>query len=56
METKIIISDILKDMSNSFRLYSPRFGICTFFYLSEDTNDIWVKKHNGVTECFISES
>ena len=55
METKINIAAILKDKPNGLRLYSPIFGLCTFCYVIEDTNDICVKKHNGVTECFNSE-
>ena len=55
MEEKINIAAILKDKQNGLRLYSPIFGLCTFCYVIEDTNDICVKKHNGVTECFNSE-
>ena len=44
METKINISDILKDKPNGIRLYSPIFGECTFCCVREDTNDICVKK------------
>lgn len=55
MEEKINIAAILKDKSNGIRLYSPIFGECTFCYVREDTNDICVKKHNGVIEYFNSE-
>ena len=55
MEEKINISEILKDKPNDIRLYSPIFGECTFCYVREDTNDICVKKHNGVIEYFNSE-
>ena len=55
METKINISDILKDKPNGLRLYSPIFGECTFCCVREDTNDICVKKHNGVKEFFDSK-
>lgn len=55
MEEKINIAAILKDKPNGIRLYSPIFGECTFCYVREDTNDICVKKHNGVIEYFNSE-
>lgn len=55
MEDKINIAEILKDKKNGLRLYSPIFGECTFCYVREDTNDICVKKHNGVIEYFNSE-
>lgn len=52
MEEKINIAAILKDKKNGIRLYSPIFGECTFCCVREDTNDICVKKHNGVIEYF----
>lgn len=52
MEEKINIAEILKDKKNGLRLYSPIFGECEFCYVREDTNDICVKKHNGVIEYF----
>ena len=55
MEEKINIAAILKDKPNNIKLYSPIFGECTFCYVREDTNDICVKKHNGVIEYFNSE-
>ena len=55
MEEKINISYILKDKKNGIRLYSPIFGDCTYYCVREDTNDICVKKHNGVIEYFNSE-
>ena len=55
MEEKINIAEILKDKKNGLRLYSPIFGECTFCYVREDTNDICVKKHNGVKEFFDSK-
>ena len=55
MEEKINIAEILKDKKNGLRLYSPIFGDCTFCYVREDTNDICVKKQNGVIEYFNSE-
>ena len=55
MEEKINIAEILKDKKNGLRLYSPIFGECEFCYVREDTNDICVKKHNGVIEYFNSE-
>ena len=55
MEEKINIAAILKDKPNGLRLYSPIFGECTFCCVREDTNDICVKKHNGVKEFFDSE-
>ena len=55
MEEKINISAILKDKPNGIRLYSPIFGECTFCCVREDTNDICVKKHNGVKGFFDSK-
>lgn len=55
MEEKINIAEILKDKKEGIRLYSPIFGDCTYCYVREDTNDICVKKHNGVIEYFNSE-
>ena len=52
MEENINISEILKDKKNGLRLYSPIFGECTFCCVREDTNDICIKKHNGVKEYF----
>ena len=52
MEEKINIAEILKDKKNGLKLYSPIFGECTFCCVREDTNDICVKKHNGVIEYF----
>ena len=52
MEEKINIAAILKDKPNGIRLYSPIFGECAFCYVREDTNDICVKKRNGVIEYF----
>ena len=55
MEEKINIAAILKYKPNGIRLYSPIFGECTFCCVREDTNDICVKKHNGVKEFFDSK-
>ena len=55
MEEKINIAEILKDKKNGLRLYSHIFGDCTFCYVREDTNDICVKKHNGMKEIFDSK-
>ena len=55
MEEKINISAILNDKPNGIRLYSPIFGECTFCCVSEDTNDICVKKHNGEKALFDSK-
>lgn len=55
MEENINISEILKDKKNGLRLYSPIFGECAFCHVSKDTNDICVKKHNGVKEFFDSK-
>lgn len=55
MEENINIAEILKDKKDGIRLYSPIFGECTFCYVREDTNDICVKKHDGVIEYFNSE-
>ena len=55
MEEKINIAEILKEKSKGIRLYSPIFGECTFCCVSEDTNDICVKKHNGEKALFDSK-
>ena len=55
MEEKINIAEILKDKSKGIRLYSPIFGECSFSFVREETNDICVKKHNGVKEFFDSK-
>ena len=55
MEENINIAEILNDKKNGLRLYSPIFGECAFCYVREDTNDICVKKQNGVIEYFNSE-
>ena len=55
MEEKINIAEILKDKKNGLRLYSPIFGECAFCCVRKDTNDICVKKHNGVKEFFDSK-
>ena len=55
MKEKINISEILKDKKNGLRLYSPIFGECAFCCVRNDTNDICVKKHNGVIEYFNPE-
>ena len=55
MEEKINIAAILKDKPNGIRLYSPIFGECTFCCVREDTNDICVKKYNGVKGFFDSK-
>lgn len=55
MGEKINIAAILKDKKNGIRLYSPIFGDCTFCCVREDTNDICVKKDNGVKEFFDSK-
>ena len=55
METKINIAEILRNKPHDIKLYSPIFGDCTFCYVREDTNDICVKKHNGVKEFFDSK-
>ena len=52
MEEKINIAEILKNKQKGIRLYSPIFGECAFCYVREDTNDICVKKRNGVIEYF----
>lgn len=55
MEEKINIAAILKDKKNGLRLYSPIFGECAFCSVRKDTNDICVKKHNGMKELFDSK-
>ena len=55
MEEKINIAEILNDKKNGLRLYSPIFGEFAFCCVRKDTNDICVKKHNGVKEFFDSK-
>ena len=55
MEEKVNIAAILNDKPNGIRLYSPIFGECAFCCVRKDTNDICVKKHNGVKEFFDSK-
>ena len=55
MKTKINIAEILRNKPQGIKLYSPIFGECTFCCIRENTNDICVKKHNGVIEYFNSE-
>ena len=55
VEEKINIAEILKDKPKGIRLYSPIFGECSFSFVREETNDICVKKHNGVKEFFDSK-
>ena len=55
MEENLNIAEILKNKQKGIRLYSPIFGECAFCYVREDTNDICVKKRNGVIEYFNSE-
>ena len=55
MEEKINIAEILKDKPKGIRLYSPIFGECAFCCVSEDTNEIFVKKHNGLIDYFNSK-
>ena len=55
MEKNVNIAEILKDKKNGLRLYSPIFGECAFCCVRKDTNDICVKKHNGVKEFFDSK-
>ena len=55
MEEKINIAEILKDKPNGIRLYSPIFGECAFSFVREDTNEIFVKKHNGLIDYFNSK-
>ena len=55
MEEKINIAEILKDKQKGIRLYQPIFGECAFSFVREDTNEIFVKKHNGLIDYFNSE-
>ena len=55
METKINIAKILRNKPHGVKLYSPIFGDCTYCYVREDTNEIFVKKHNGLIDYFNSE-
>ena len=49
------IAEILKDKPKGIRLYSPIFGECAFSFVREDTNEIFVKKHNGLIDYFNSK-
>ena len=51
----INIAKILKNKPKGTRLYSPIFGECAFSLVREETDDICVKKHNGVKEFFDSK-
>ena len=55
MKTKINIAEILRNKPHGVKLYSPIFGYCTYCCVREDTNDICIKKHNGVKEFFDSK-
>ena len=55
MEEKINMAEILKDKPKGIRLYSPIFGECAFSFVREDTNEIFVKKHNGLIDYFNSK-
>ena len=55
METKINIAEILRNKPRGIKLYSPIFGECEFCYVSKDTNEICVKKHNGLKDIFDSK-
>lgn len=55
MEEMINIAKILKNKPKGTRLYSPIFGECAFILVREETDDICVKKHNGVKEFFDSK-
>lgn len=55
MEEKINIAEILKDKPKGIRLYSPIFGECAFSFVQEETDDIWVKQHNGKKAFFNSK-
>lgn len=55
MEEMINIAKILKNKPKGTRLYSTIFGECAFSLVREETDDICVKKHNGVKEFFDSK-
>ena len=55
MEIRINIAEILRNKPHGVKLYSPIFGDCTYCYVREDTNEIFVKKHNGLIDYFNSE-
>lgn len=44
METKINITEILRNKPHGIKLYSPIFGDCTFCYIKDETNDICVRR------------
>ena len=39
METKINISEILRNKPEGTKLYSPIFGECVFHYIKDETNE-----------------
>lgn len=39
METKINISEILRNKPEGTKLYSPIFGECVFRYIKDETNE-----------------
>ena len=55
MKKKINIAEILKDKQKGIRLYSPIFGECAFSFVREETDDIYVKQHNGEKAFFNSK-
>ena len=55
MEAKVNIAEILRNKPHGVKLYSPIFGECEFCYVSKDTNEICVKKHNGLKDIFDSK-
>ena len=55
MEIRINIAEILRNKPHGVKLYSQIFGDCTYCYVREDTNEIFVKKHNGLIDYFNSE-
>lgn len=52
METKINITEILRNKPQGIKLYSPIFGDCTFCYIKNETNDICVKTLYGEIRFF----
>lgn len=52
METKINITEILRNKTHGIKLYSPIFGDCTYCYIKDETNDICVRISNNEIKFF----
>lgn len=52
METRINISEILRNKLRDIKLYSPIFGDCTYCYIHDETSDICVRRPYNVMSYF----